>query len=752
MNELDLKKELLEKTRLIQELQQELEDTNLGILMLTIELDQAESEKLQESSETIKQLQQEIEITNQNLSKLSIELEKAEEKYRNILEHANEAIFTFYTDFRIESANHLAEQLFYYSAEDLQRMSLEHLVPQFRQLFNNKLSDPNSLNFYHNDCLFLGCRKDGHLFPIEITFGEPFQNSRKEELWIVIIRDITERKKTEQGLRLMARVFEESHDAIIITDIQGNIIDINAAFTRITGYNKNEVIGKNPNIMKSNRHYKEFYANMWHDLKTSGRWCGEIWDKRKNGEEYPKWLSISVVKDENNIPSHYVGIFSDITGKKQAEDRLKRQAHYDQLTGLPNRALFIETLQWLIEVASRENKKFALLFLDLDRFKNVNDTLGHHIGDQLLIEVAQRLKSCIRKSDIVARLAGDEFTIVINGLKRREEVVKVAKKILQTFATPVNLSGYEFFITTSIGISIFPYDAITLDNLIKHADSAMYQAKELGKNTYQFYSHELNQKVQEGLELETSLRKALNNNEFVMYYQPQIDLTNKKIVGFEALIRWLHPEKGLLPPEKFIPFAERTDLIIHIGEWVLKTACTQWVHWQQQGFPPIKIAINYSGVQLKRPNQISLISKILKTTGMNPKYLCLELTESVAMADAENTIKNLQAFKNMGISIAIDDFGTGYSSLSYLKRFPIDTLKIDKSFVKDITIDPDDNAIATTIIVMAQVLGLEVIAEGIETEEQLGLLQNWRCNQGQGYYIYRPLPLEQINDLLKNLN
>jgi diguanylate cyclase (GGDEF)-like protein/PAS domain S-box-containing protein len=733
MNYLDLEKELFEKSELIRELQLELDETNRGILVLTMELEQIEEEKLREGVETIQQLQKELEVTNQGLLALTVELDQAKEKYRNILQHANEAIITFNEKLEVETFNPASLYLFGYSEQELLGISLEKLVPGFHQI---RLDQKRTIT-QQNEQLIFGCQKNGLFFPVEITIGEPFYNEQKT--WMTIIRDITERKKTEQGLRLMSRIFEDSHDAIMVTDTNASIIDINASFTSITGFSKEDVIGKNPRLMKSDVHPPSFYTAMWAKLKESGKWSGEIWDKRKNGEVYPKWLSISAVKNDAGQVSHFVGIFADITSRKEAENRLKQLAHYDPLTGLPNRTLFMEKLNWAIDWANREQRQVVLFFLDLDRFKIVNDTMGHQVGDQLLIEVANRLRGCVRKVDIVSRLAGDEFTIVLTNIEHISDVADIAQKVLDAFNKPVRLNDHDFFITTSIGITTYPDDGNDTDKLLKNADTAMYHAKSMGKNIYQFYSDFMNQKVHDELELELNLRKALDDNEFVLFYQPQIEINSGKIVGAEVLIRWKHPKLGFISPAKFIPYAERNDLILPIGYWVLRTACRQYVEWQRQGVQPFKISVNYSGVQLKQRGQIDLMANILKETGMNPENLKLELTESVVMEDAENTIKTLHEFKNMGISFSIDDFGTGYSSLSYLKRFPIDTLKIDKSFVEDIATDSDDDAIASTIIAMAHNLRLSVVAEGVETKEQLDILQAKGCDQVQDYYFCHPI-------------
>ncbi len=750
MNRKKFKQLLLENTRLIQALQSELEETNKGIIQLIMEFEGIkEDENIHEGEHTIRHLQKELEETNKGLLALAVELDQSEEKYRNIFENAVEGIFTFTENGIIETINPAALTLFGYEENEIMGMNIGLLIPALKSINDVKLSNEQSVKQNsHNDISFFGRHKNKALFPIEFTFGKSiYQNER---LWMIIVRDITERKRTEESLRVTAKIFEGSNDAIVITNIHGNITDVNKAFTTITGYKKEEVIGKNPNIMKSIKQDKAVSRKMTKALLERGSWSGEVFDRRKNGESYPKWLSNYTVKNDHNEITHYVTIFTDITSRKEAENKLKQLAHYDTLTGIPNRTHFIERLKWAIDITKRNNKQTALMFLDLDRFKVINDTLGHYAGDLLLIEVARRLEKCVRGMDTVSRLAGDEFTVILTSINTPEEAALVAKKILHALSFPVCLEARNVFISTSIGITTFPVDGKNINQLIKNADTAMYHAKELGRNNYQFFSAFMNQKVLDELEMETNLRNALKNGEFLLHYQPKIDLTTTKIIGVEVLIRWKHPELGFISPARFIPHAEKTDLIIAVGDWVLYTACKQSMQWQIDGIPPIRISVNLSGMQLKRNDQVENVARILTETGLSPHLLELELTEGVVMENAEATISTLNKFKEMGIKLSIDDFGTGYSSLSYLKRFPIDTLKIDQSFVRDITTNPDDEAIASTIIAMAHSLRLKVIAEGVENKEQLELLHSKGCDEVQGYYFSRPVPEDELKELILN--
>lgn len=752
MNNNTLENELNDKINLIHELRKELEETNKGILILVMELENASEKRINEENAVIKQLQNELALTDQGLLALAMELDIAKEKYRNILEHAREAIFTFDDQFKIESFNKAALQLFGFEEKDLLGMSLNQIIPGFDLLFQNSLkSGQDDMDYYKtstdNEHNLYGQTINQHIFPVEMTLGSPFYTEKKT--WMVIVRDITERKNTEYSLKLLAKVFEDSNEAILITDHQSNIIDVNQAFSNITGFDRQDVIGQNLIQIQADQHSVDFYKSIWELLTISGKWNGEVWDKKKNGQVYPKWLSISSVLDANKQISHFICIFTDISQQKESERKLLQLAHFDQLTGLPNRSLFLEKLHWNIELATRKPQQIALLFLDLDRFKIINDTLGHHAGDQVLIDVANRLKESTRKTDMICRLAGDEFTIVLTEIKDIHDIENLVKKIISTFTKPIIIGEREIYVTCSLGISIYPDDGENIDLLLNNADTAMYHAKKLGKNTFAFYSKTMNEHIQDELELGANLRKSLVNNAFMLYYQPQLDLNTNQIIGFEALIRWKHPKGGFISPSLFIPFAEQSDLILHIGNWVLRTACNQFVEWFQAGFSPIKISVNYSGVQLKQSNQIENVTKILAETGMNPNYLCLELTESVAMENAENTINALHAFKKMGISISIDDFGTGYSSLSYLKRFPIDVLKIDRSFIKDFINNQDDREIVATIIAIAHQLKLLVIAEGVESLDQLEFLKTKACDQIQGYYFCYPVPAKEAIEFLQ---
>jgi diguanylate cyclase (GGDEF)-like protein/PAS domain S-box-containing protein len=563
-------------------------------------------------------------------------------------------------------------------------------------------------------------------------------------------KSVTEVKENQEQLKLSAQVFVNSMEAIVITDINNNIIQVNKAFTEITGYSSEDAVGKNPRILKSGQHNQDFYRAMWETLLKTGNWQGEVMDRRKSGEIYPKWLSITVVRDEKGDISNYIALFSDITERKASYERIQHLAHFDALTNLPNRALLNDHLDLAIAVAKRTQTQLAIVFLDLDRFKIVNDSLGHHAGDLLLQIVSERLKTCVRETDTVARLGGDEFVLLLNSISEPNDAAHVAQKVVEAISIPFVLDGHEVNIGTSIGIGIYPDNGLDRPTLIKNADAAMYHAKESGRNNFQFFSSVMNDKAFERLALENDMRRALKREEFFLHYQPQIDILTGKIIGVEALIRWQHPERGLVPPNNFIHLAEKCGLIVPIGEWVLRTACAQNIAWQKEGLAPILTAVNISAQQFQQKNFKESLMQILGNTGLAPHFLDLEITESAIMENAESMLEKLHSLKEIGLHLSIDDFGTGYSSLSYLKHFPIDKLKIDRSFVQDITDDSNSYAIIETIINMGHNLKLKVIAEGVETAEQLATLQELQCDEIQGFYFSRPIAPQDFATFAKN--
>ncbi|NEX19789.1 EAL domain-containing protein [Thiorhodococcus mannitoliphagus] len=546
---------------------------------------------------------------------------------------------------------------------------------------------------------------------------------------------------TDTRLRQAAALFDATREGFIITDLDAKVLAVNRAFTEITGYTEAEILGRTPRLLRSNRQDRAFYQAMWASISATGHWQGEIWNRRKNGEAYPLILSISTVYDSQRRPSHYVGVMTDISRLKESEARLEHLVHYDPLTNLPNRRLLQSRLQHAVDHADRQGHRVGVLFIDLDRFKTVNDSLGHPIGDELLQALAQRLSARLREDDTLGRLGGDELLLLIEHLERPADAAEIAESLLSLLEHPFRLpSGPEIYMGASIGISLYPDDGDTVTDLIKHADVAMYQAKEEGRCTYRFYTPSLTRAAKERLALEARLRRALANDEFVLYYQPQFETDSGRLIGCEALARWRSPEEGLVSPARFIPLAEETGLIVPLGEWALRTACAQGMAWLKAGFPQMMMAVNLSGRQLRNPELANEVKAVLEQTGLPPQQLRLELTESIIMDQGTEAVERLQTLKALGLGLSIDDFGTGYSSLAYLKRFPIDELKIDQSFVRDIPEDENDMEIAATIIAMARNLKLEVIAEGVETQEQLDFLRRQGCRGCQGYLLGRPVP------------
>ncbi len=555
-------------------------------------------------------------------------------------------------------------------------------------------------------------------------------------------------KELQSQMNLAVAVFDNALEGIIVTDAQGIIVAANPALTRITGYAREELIGNTPQILQSGLQDRAFYAAMWQSIMVTGKWEGEVWSKRKDGVIYPEILNISTVRDEKQRVRNYIAILTDISRQKDVENKLQRIAFHDDLTGLPNRALFKERLGLAIASAHRNREILAVLCIDLDHFKVVNGTLGHADGDTLLQEIARRLVRSVRENDTVARQGGDEFSIILQSLNVSEDAITAVNKIMQAVRVPVVVGERELFVSASIGISFYPDDGDRLEALMMNADTAMYHAKEQGRNGYQLYTMGMNSHFHERMALESDLRYALERNELMLFYQPQTELSSGRIVGAEALLRWQHPKRGLILPDEFIPLAEQSGLIIPIGEWVLRAACTGMKRWHDAGAPLIRVAVNLSARQFAQPDLIQLVATALAESGLSAQFLELEITESCLMPGAVGTLRTL---KRMGVQIAIDDFGTGYSNLSYLKKFPINSLKIDQSFVQNIATDHNDAAIVRAIIAMSASLGLKVVAEGVETKEQQQLLSQYQCTIAQGYLLGRPMPAAAFEQLLKKV-
>ncbi|WP_176693151.1 putative bifunctional diguanylate cyclase/phosphodiesterase [Arenimonas terrae] len=553
-------------------------------------------------------------------------------------------------------------------------------------------------------------------------------------------RDITVIRRAERERRVALEVLRSMSEAVAVIDLDFRFISVNPAFSRITGYSEEEVIGQNSRLLDSSQHSAEFYRRVRDVLERTGHWAGEMWQRRKDGEEFLGWIEMSEVRDAMGLRSHFVAVVNDITDKKRAEQELRYLANYDTLTGLPNRALLSERLGRAIVRARRQETRVAVLFLDLDRFKDINDSLGHAAGDRLLKAAATRLQATVGASDTVARLGGDEFTVVLEDVESIPAVERMAREILTAFSMPLEVDErHDVSITPSLGISLYPDHALVPTDLLKFADTAMYQAKAEGRNTYQIYNETMDAESRRRATVLASLRKALDRGEFRLVYQPRMALADGRITGVESLLRWHSAELGEIPPTVFIPLAEESGLILQIGDWVLSEALQTLKRWRSHGLNEISIGVNVSVLQLLRGNLPEQLRNLIHELGVPANRIELEVTESMVMQNAEQTTTVLNELRKLGVTLAIDDFGTGYSSLVYLKRLPIDTLKIDKEFIGDLTRDPDDEAITATVITMGHSLGLNVIAEGVESEQQLSYLREQGCDEIQGFWLSPPL-------------
>ena len=666
------------------------------------------------------------------------ELRRSEERYRTLFDITGAGLLLTDAQMRIRLANGKAAAMAGLPVDALiGRNYLEFVHPEERERLSQLQQARNA--------------GDGVDLPHELEIHYLGANGRAGWCLVSIARvpgtgelvtwvlDITARRQAEESLRQAAVVYESTAEGVMITGIDGLIVGVNRAFTEITGYSKEEALGRSPAMLRSGRHDRAFYEALWRRLQAGENWQGEVWNRRKSGEVYPEWLAISGVRDTTGKLVNFVAVFSDIGALKRSAEQLYHLAHFDSLTDLPNRTMFNSRVAHALESASRHDRKLALLFLDVDRFKNVNDSLGHPIGDELLLRIAQRLRARLRAEDTLARLGGDEFAILMESIDRAEDAAVLAQAILDNLAAPFSLAGgREVYATVSIGIALYPGSAPQVNQLISDADAAMYKAKEGGRNTFRLYTENLTRQARERLDLEASLRRALANGEFLLEYQPQVRLADGALIGFEALVRWDSPG-GRVAPDGFIPLAEDTGLIVPLGEYVSRAACRQARRWRDQGHRNFTVAINLSPRQFRQPDLAGSIRRMLADTGLPGEALELEITESAITESPDEAIVTLRALKALGLSVAIDDFGTGYSSLAALKRFPIDTLKIDRSFIDGLGNDDDDREIVTAIISMGRNMGLAVMAEGVETAAQRDFLRNHGCDYAQGYLYDRPL-------------
>ena len=648
--------------------------------------------------------------------------------------------------------NAAATRIFGYSREEMLGTSpYDSIVPPelhnyVRSAIDNIIRAPGSVT-----SLSRNRTKDGRLISTEWCCATVRDAHGIPSHVISTVQDVTERQLADERRRLWTSVLEQSGEGIMICDPQRRILLVNAAFERLTGFVSEEAIGQTPAILHSGRQDKEFYAALWTKLTTTGQWSGEIWNRRKSGEIYPEWLALSTVRDELGTVSHYVGIFSDMTERNAAEDRVRRVAHYDVLTSLPNRSLLIDRLEQLIKTSCRDASRAAVMFIDLDRFKEVNDSLGLDTGDLLLKTIASRISGALRNSDTVARVGGDEFIILLPHVGSSEEVANIAHKLLDAMRAPLMLQEQQLSISASIGVCTYPNDGTTAVELIRNADAAMHRAKSGGRNAYNFYTHELNERALARLQTESALRLAIERRELLLHYQPQVDLGTGCVVGAEALIRWNRPGVGIAMPGQFIPLAEERGLIVAIGQWVLHEAMRQARVWDAAGLTPIRIAVNVSASEFHHNGFMESITQAIAEGSFDPSRIEIEVTEGVAVRDIAATTSMLTELHGLGFRLSLDDFGTGYSSLNYLRHFPIDKIKIDQSFVAELS-DEGAGSLRTVraIINLAKSYSIKVIAEGVENQSQLAALRVEHCDEIQGYLVSQPLPPEEFERLVRN--
>ncbi|POZ62092.1 EAL domain-containing protein [Chromobacterium alticapitis] len=676
-------------------------------------------------------------------------LRRSENKYRELFWSNLDGIVISSLDGQVIDANPAFLNLMCYSLDQLKQQNFWSLVAEESEPLERFNLDNKVLRFGYCDefeATYLN-RFDNQV-PVSVkTVAMRDAFGRINAVWRMV-RDISEKRAAEERVQLAAKVFENTVEGIMITDADKRIRSVNRAFTEITGYTQHEVLGQKTSVLSSGRHEAPFYEQMWQAINEHGSWQGELWNRRKNGEVYPEWLAINAVRNSLGEITHYVAIFSDLTERKAADERIQFLAHFDVLTSLPNRMHMQDRVELAIHNAVRDNQRLALLLLDLDRFKTVNESLGHSAGDTLLQVASDRIKSALGPGEMLARQGGDEFIILLPVISDPGEAALAAERVRDVFASPIELHNHVITITPSIGISVYPDDGRDYETLVRNADAAMYHAKSSGRNSYKFYTADLNARAREILAIESQLRFALERDEFVLHYQPQVEMESGRIIGAEALIRWNHPSLGLLGPVRFIQVAEERGFIVQIGNWVLAEATRQLVAWRQAGLPELTLAVNLSALQFRQPDLAEQVQRALSSNGLPGHALDIEVTESIIMEDAQATIQAIDNMKNMGLRLSIDDFGTGYSSLSYLKRFKADKLKIDRSFVRDIPQDADDSAIARAIINMAKNLNMQVVAEGVETMEQWQFLEQEGCDFVQGYLIAKPLPADEFAALL----
>jgi two-component system CheB/CheR fusion protein len=742
----ELEQEIVLNRENLQSVIEELETANEELQSLNEEA-QAGNEELQASNEELETANEELQASNEELITVNdelgsrtLELGETNHDLKNILDSLYKALLVVDRNLCITRYNQIALEFFDIPADT--RPNLASVTTHFHVadmlghisgvLKNGTLAE---VRFRRDD--------DKH-FLMRIT---PYIDSGRKSVGGVVmtILDITEKIAAEEKLRLSASVFEHASEATLITDAENRIISVNPAFTEITGYSADEVIGQTPHMLNSGKHTKEFFKHMWQTLISTGTWQGEIQNRRKNGEIYTEWLSINVLKDDTDDIMRHIAVFSDITDAKKAQETIERQATFDTLTGLPNRHLTIDRLKQILNFSRRNSRMFAVMFMDLDHFKLINDALGHAAGDELLVKTSLRIKEVLRDSDSVGRMGGDEFVVLLGDLNCAEDIIPIAKKLLSIVREPIMVAGHSILTAASIGITVYPMDGDSPEALMKNADSAMYAAKKNGRNSFCFFTHQMQDDANKRHWIDSELSTALEQERLHLYYQPILRLDTMALAGAEALLRWQHPVKSFIPPDVFIPVAEQNGMIGKLSQWVFTTGLADWERWIDESATRQSLAINLSAAQFVTPEHIKQLLQLLRDSKLaQSNQVTIEITESLRLSDNEEYVDILRQMREYGCKIAIDDFGTGYSSLSYLKRMPIDIIKIDKSFVRDISSDPTDAAMVRAILQMARAFGMTTVAEGVETPEQLAFLQEHGCNYAQGFLFSKPVPFPEF--------
>ncbi len=648
----------------------------------------------------------------------------------------------------IRDCNKTAALLFGLTVDHFKTLNFAalHLEPSAAEAFNSL----GELELQSRDQFFTEWplrRADGSVFPAELRLRP--HRIEGESLYLLTIDDLTRQQEYEDSLALAQQVFDNAAEAVMITDAENRIVRINSAFTRITGWTAEESLGRNPSFLSSGKQSPEFYREMWQTLSEAGVWQGEVVNRRRSGQYYPEWLSISTVRNRQGKVTHYLAIFSDISERKRAEGLIHRYSWFDSLTDLPNKALLIDRINQAIIAAQNEGKPLYLLAFNLNRLKHINDSLGHNIGDEVLKIVAQRLVKATREGDTVSRVTGDDFVVVVPRLSQPHRAINLAERLVESINAPMDIQGNAIHITANAGLSVFPADGTEPDTLLMNADAALNHSRTQGQNKIAFFEPHMNAAILEKINLQGELTAALAQHQFLLHFQPQLDLQTQRLTGVEALIRWQHPERGLVSPAVFIPAAEELGLIVQIGDWVIDEACRSLARWRQRGLTELCVAINLSAHQFAHTNLVQTVRDAIVRHGVPPERIELEITEGVAMHDADEVLTRLHELKAIGVQISIDDFGTGYSSLAYLMRFPVDKLKIDQSYVRDMGNSSESDSIVRAIVALAHGLSLAVIAEGVETDAQLDRLKHIGCNEIQGYLLSRPLSFDDVSQWIK---